>query len=133
MNVQTYGKKPIAVRQTDHYQMEYVQQFVEKWDELIDWDKRKKSIGDFFIELLKARGAKRILDVATGTGFDSIRLVEAGFDVVSADGNPEMLAKAFENGRRSGIILRTVQADWRWLNRDIHETCSLYEKNTYAG
>lgn len=119
--MQTFGKKPIAVRQTDHYQMEYVQQFVEKWDELIDWDKREKSIGDFFIELLKARGAKRILDVATGTGFDSIRLIEAGFDVVSADGNPEMLAKAFENGCRRGIILRTVQADWRWLNRDIHE------------
>ncbi len=101
--------------------MEYVQQFVEKWDELIDWDKREKSIGDFFIELLQVRGAKRILDVATGTGFDSIRLVEAGFDVVSADGNPDMLAKAFENGRRRGIILRTIQADWRWLNRDIHE------------
>ncbi len=101
--------------------MEYVQQFVEKWDELIDWDKREKSIGDFFIELLRARGAQRILDVATGTGFDSIQLVQAGFDVVSADGNPEMLAKAFENGRRHDIIMRTVQADWRWLNRDIHE------------
>ncbi len=119
--MQTFGKKPIAVRQTDHYQMEYVQQFVEKWDELIDWDKREKSIGDFFIELLRARGAKRILDVATGTGFDSIQLIDAGFDVVSGDGNPEMLAKAFENGRRHDIILRTVQADWRWLNRDIHE------------
>jgi len=31
-----------------------------------------------------------------------------------------MLAKAFENGRERGHILRTVQVDWRWLNRDIH-------------
>jgi SAM-dependent methyltransferase len=30
-----------------------------------------------------------------------------------------MLAKAFENGRKRGHILRTVQADWRWLNRDV--------------
>jgi len=93
---------------------------VERWDELIDWDKRWESEGDFFIRKLKERGAKRILDVATGTGFHSVRLIEAGFDVVSADGSPEMLAKAFENGRARGHILRTVQADWRWLNRDVH-------------
>ncbi len=58
--------------------------------------------------------------MATGTGFHSVQLVEAGFDVVSADGSAEMLAKAFENGRRRGHILRTIQSDWRWLNRDVH-------------
>jgi glycine/sarcosine/dimethylglycine N-methyltransferase len=47
--------------------------------------------------------------------------VKAGFDVVSADGNPQMLAKAFENGRSQNLIMRTVQADWRWLSRDIYE------------
>jgi len=31
-----------------------------------------------------------------------------------------MLAKAFENAKQRGHILRTVQADWRWLNRDVH-------------
>ncbi|MBT7585466.1 MAG: class I SAM-dependent methyltransferase, partial [Gemmatimonadetes bacterium] len=30
------------------------------------------------------------------------------------------LAKAFENGYQRGHILRTVQADWRFLNRDVH-------------
>jgi len=117
---QDYGKDPLAVRQTDKYKSEYVGGFVDKWDDLIDWDARAKSEGSFFIELLKERGAKRILDVACGTGFHSIRLLEAGFDVVSADGSPQMLAKAFENGRKRGHILRTVQADWRWLNRDVH-------------
>lgn len=58
--------------------------------------------------------------MATGTGFRSIRLLKAGFDVISADDSPEMLAQAFENGRRAGFILRTIQADWRWLSRDIH-------------
>jgi glycine/sarcosine N-methyltransferase len=117
---QDYGKDPISVRQTDKYKEEYVHSFVEKWDELIDWEARSKSEGSFFIDELKRRGKKKILDVATGTGFHSIRLLEAGFDVVSADGSPEMLAKAFQNGRKRGHILRTVQADWRWLNRDIH-------------
>jgi SAM-dependent methyltransferase len=117
---QDYGSNPTEVRETDKYQEEYVRGFVDKWDELIDWDACARSEGDFFIKTLKERGAKRVLDVATGTGFHSVRLIEAGFEVVSADGAPEMLAKAFENGRRRGHILRTVQADWRWLNRDLN-------------
>ncbi len=112
---------PIKIRNTNHYQEEYVKSFVEKWDELIDWDSRSQSEGDFFIEQLRSRGVKRVLDVATGTGFHSTRLLEAGFEVTSADGNPQMLAKAFENGRNRGHILRTVQADWRWINKTIHE------------
>jgi sarcosine/dimethylglycine N-methyltransferase len=31
-----------------------------------------------------------------------------------------MLAKAFDNAAKRGLILRTVQADWRQLNRSIH-------------
>lgn len=117
---QGYGDDPLAVRDTSQYKEEYIHQFVEKWDELIDWEARAASEGSFFIDVLKERGAKRVLDVACGTGFHSVRLLEAGFEVVSADGSPEMLAKAFANGRKRGHILRTVQADWRWLNRDIH-------------
>jgi len=49
-----------------------------------------------------------------------VRLLEAGFEVVSADGSAEMLAKAFQNGYERDHILRTVQADWRFLNRDVH-------------
>lgn len=116
---QNYGDNPNVVRDTDKYVEEYVHGFVDKWDELIDWDERAKSEGDFFIEELRRRGVKRVLDVAAGTGFHSIRLIEAGFDVVSVDGSPNMLAKAFENGRRRGHVLRTRHADWRWLNRDV--------------
>jgi len=115
-----YGDNPIAQRKTDLYKREYVQSFVQKWDDLIDWDARASSEGDFFIRILKERGVKRVLDVATGTGFHSIRLLRAGFDVISADGSPEMLAQAFENARRAGFIMRTIHADWRWLSRDIH-------------
>ena len=117
---QMYGDNPIAQRKTDLYKREYVHSFVRKWDALINWDARASSEGDFFIRILKERGVKRVLDVATGTGFHSIRLLRAGFDVISADGSPEMLAQAFENGRRAGFIMRTIHADWRWLSRDIH-------------
>lgn len=114
------GKPPLQIRETDKYVDEYIKGFVDKWDELIDWDSRAESEGHFFIDQLKQRGARRILDVATGTGFHSVRLLNEGFDVVSADGSPQMLAKAFANGRKHEHILRTVQADWRWLNQDVY-------------
>lgn len=117
---QSYGADPLAVRETDQYRVEYVKTFVEKWDELIDWDARAETEGKFFIDVLKSRNKMQVLDVATGTGFHSVQLIKAGFDVTSADGNAAMLAKAFENAKNRKIILRTVKADWRWLNRDVH-------------
>lgn len=118
---QVFGENPLEVRESDHYTHEYVGGFVEKWDELIDWKKRYQSEGSFFIDQLKARGVRSVLDVATGTGFHSVRLLEEGFEAVSADGSPQMLAKAFSNGLTyGGHILRVVHADWRWLNRDVH-------------
>lgn len=117
---QQYGDNPLAVRETDQYKAEYVEGFVRKWDQLIDWEQRKNSEGHFFLQTLKDYGCKRVLDVATGTGFHSIRLLQEGYEVVSADGSPEMLAQAFHNAKQRNFILRTVQADWRWLNRDVH-------------
>lgn len=116
---QEYSSDPRKDRDTDHYQAEYVQTFVEKWDELINWDRRAASEGKFFIDLLRRLGKHRVLDVATGTGFHSCQLMEAGFDVTSVDGNAAMLSKAFDNARARGYVLQTVHADWRWLNRDI--------------
>ena len=116
---QRYSNDPLADRTTDLYRNEYVETFVEKWDELIDWEARAESEGQFFIDVLRARGKTTVLDVATGTGFHSVRLTQANFSVTSADGSATMIAKAFENGKKRGLILKTVQADWRWLNRDI--------------
>ena len=120
MTEQDYGEDPLAVRETDNYRAEYVMSFVEKWDELIDWEARAKSEGKFFIDILRSRGKEKVLDVATGTGFHSVQLLQAGFDVTSADGSAAMLAKAFENAKKRHLILKTTQADWRWLNRDVH-------------
>ncbi|MFR9728221.1 methyltransferase domain-containing protein [Saccharopolyspora sp. MS10] len=118
---QVFGDNPLEVRESDHYTHEYVGGFVDKWDDLIDWKKRYESEGRFFVDQLKARGVESVLDVATGTGFHSVRLLEEGFETVSADGSPQMLAKAFRNGLDyGGHILRVVHADWRWLNRDVH-------------
>ena len=119
-STQDYGEDPQAVRDTEHYQKEYVRGFVEKWDELIDWDARAQSEGRFFVDILAGRGKKSVLDVATGTGFHSVQLLKNGFDVTSADGAAEMLAMAFQNAADHDLVLKTVHADWRWLNKDVH-------------
>lgn len=116
---QDYGPDPTGARESGLYREEYVKGFVEKWDELIDWDARAESEGQFFIDILRARGKTSVLDVATGTGFHSVQLLKAGFQVTSADGSAEMLGKAFENARKRGLVLHTALADWRALNRDI--------------
>lgn len=118
---QQYGPDPLRVRKTDHYKKEYIESFVGKWDSLIDWEARAKAEGQFFIEVLREHGARKVLDVATGTGFHSVMLREAGFEVTSVDGSDMMLAKAFENARDQGHLLRTIHADWRWLNREVHD------------
>ncbi|GAB5376008.1 MAG: hypothetical protein AcusKO_24700 [Acuticoccus sp.] len=120
MQEQEYGSTPTEVRETDQYRAEYIQSFVEKWDELIDWDARAESEGRFFVDVLRSRGARNVLDVAAGTGFHSVRLIEAGFDVTTSDGSAAMLARAFENGKDRQLILKTVQSDWRWLSKDIN-------------
>jgi glycine/sarcosine/dimethylglycine N-methyltransferase len=102
---QNYGHDPLADRESDLYRGEFVKGFVKKWDELIDWDARAESEGQYFIDVLRARGKESVLDAATGTGFHSARLTEAGFDVLSVDGSATMLAKAFENGQKRGLIL----------------------------
>lgn len=119
-NYHSQGDVAEKAPETDDYQAEYVEGFVDKWDDLIDWDARGKGEGDFFIKELKERGKNRILDVATGTGYHSVKLQQNGFEVDSADGSPNMLAKAFNNAKSQGLILRTIHADWRWLNRDVH-------------
>jgi len=119
--VQGYGDNPLSVRSSEHYTEEYASTFVDKWDELIDWNARADAEGGFFIRELRARGVRKVLDAATGTGFHSVQLLKAGFEVTSMDGSPTMLAKAFDNAHRRGYILRTVHADWRWLNRSVHD------------
>lgn len=118
---QVYGDDPTKDRDTNHYQAEYVGNFVERWDELIDWEARAEGEGKFFIDKLRELGKTKILDVAAGTGFHSVQLLKAGFRVTSADGNAQMLVKAFENAKKQGYIMQSLHADWRWLNRDTDE------------
>ena len=104
---------------SDLYQEEYKPSFVDKWDELIDWEGRAAGEGDFFPRLLREAGCEKILDAACGTGYHSVQLARAGFDVLAADGAAEMLRKTEENAEAYGVSIPTAQADWRTLTDDL--------------
>lgn len=100
----------------DQYQEEYNPDFVNKWDELIDWEKRYEAEGGFFKSELEKHGAKTVLDIACGTGFHTVTLTLDGFDVVGADGAPTMLVKARENADRCGLShIKFTEAQWTSL------------------
>jgi len=95
------------------FQEEYTEDFVGRWDELIDWKKRYESENGFFESILGEHGAKTVLDIACGTGFHTVTLAKSGFDVTASDGAATMLEKARENATRFGVKdIDFVEANW---------------------
>ena len=94
---------------------QYDPRVAERFDRLVDWENRLANYGGFFFRILNENKAKRILDMSTGTGFDSIALAKNGFDVVSLDGSPEMIERAHINAKKYGVKLKTIVSDWRNL------------------
>lgn len=95
------------------YLQEYHVDLASQWDDLMGWKDREKAEGPFLADFLKTNGVTRVLDAATGTGFHSVLLAKAGFDVVAIDGAPEMVEVAKQNieKRFDGTIPCTV-GDW---------------------
>ncbi|XP_050299862.1 glycine N-methyltransferase [Anthonomus grandis grandis] len=97
------------------------------WELFIgDKNSRTQNYKNFLIGLLRERGCKRIMDVACGTGIDSVMLVEEGFEVVSVDASDKMLKYALKarwNRRKDPAFDRWVieEANWLTLYDDIED------------
>ena len=110
---------PVGLADPDHqdYARQYNADFVGRWDELIDWDKRAAGEGHFFTDMLLTAGACRVFDVSTGSGFHAVKLHEAGFVVAACDGSPTMVERAQANLARRKIKLPVYHSDWADLDR----------------
>ncbi|XP_061742879.1 glycine N-methyltransferase [Nerophis ophidion] len=80
----------------------------------------------WLVALLRERGARTVLDVACGTGVDSIMLVEEGFNVMSVDASDKMLKYALKTRwerRKEQAFDNWVieEANWLTLPEDIHK------------
>lgn len=98
------------------YARQYSEEFVSRWDELIDWDKRAIGEGSFFTDLLLSAGACSVLDVSTGSGFHAVQLKKAGFDVCASDGSQTMVDRARINFARHGLDIPLSCCDWNDLD-----------------
>lgn len=102
-----------------HYSTQYSPDFVERWDALIDWEKRKAGEQGFFEQLLKSHGVKSVLDVSTGSGFHAVQLKQAGFEVVATDGSGTMLDKARQNFLEHKLAIESHHKEWLELDPDV--------------
>ncbi|XP_071441892.1 glycine N-methyltransferase [Hetaerina americana] len=89
-----------------------------------DKKSRTKHYRDFLVGLLREKGCKSILDVACGTGVDSMLLVEEGFQVTSVDASDKMLKYALKSRwerRKEASFDNWVieEANWLTLTDDI--------------
>ncbi|KAG5327268.1 GNMT methyltransferase, partial [Pseudoatta argentina] len=95
------------------------------WEVFIgDKNQRTQNYRDFLVGLLRQKGCRRILDVACGTGVDSIMLLEEGFEVVSVDASDKMLKYALKSRwdrRKEPAFDNWVieEANWLTLPNDI--------------
>jgi glycine N-methyltransferase len=87
---------------------------------------RTSQYKEWFSSFLKDRNIKTVLDVACGTGVDSIMLLEDGFDVFSTDASDKMLKYALKERwarRKEEAFDKWVidEANWLSLEDDLDE------------
>ncbi|WP_426141956.1 class I SAM-dependent methyltransferase [Pseudomonas sp. DWP3-1-2] len=102
--------------QAADYAAQYTHDFVSRWDELIDWDKRAAGEGSFFTDLLRKWGAETVIDVSTGSGFHAVQLRRAGFNVLACDGSATMVERARSNVKARNLEIPVVQCEWQDLD-----------------
>ena len=78
------------------------------YDLLVDWERRLAREVPFFLDLFRACGARRVLDVACGTGRHAAAFARAGFEVTAVDASPEMIEVARRNAGEMRIDFRTL-------------------------
>jgi glycine/sarcosine N-methyltransferase len=85
------------------------------WASFVSAEARVEELGPFVEERIAELGARKpkILDAATGTGCDSIYLLERGYDVVSNEVVQKFVTFARESAESKGQRLRIRRYDWR--------------------
>ena len=80
--------------------------FSSDYDRFVDWDGRLAFELSFLERQLLAARARRVLDVACGTGMHAVALAQRGYDVVGADLSAAMIGVARANAAAAGVAVR---------------------------
>lgn len=64
----------------------------------------KIDVRETFLGRLREAGARQLLEIGAGTGYDSAFFAESGLEVVAADLSPAMVAKCKEKGLDARVV-----------------------------
>jgi len=89
----------------------------DSWDEFVAAPKRIDALGPFVDSHIQSMDMDRatVLDAATGTGCESIYLLQQGHDVTSNEIEHRLIAHARESASKANVDLRVTRFDWRHL------------------
>jgi glycine/sarcosine N-methyltransferase len=79
--------------------------FSADYDRFVNWEQRLARELPFLEGRLAQHGARRVLDVACGTGHHAIALAQRGYEVAGVDVSPEMIRRARENAQEAGATV----------------------------
>lgn len=89
------------------------------YDRFVNWEQRLAREMPFLDKLLSEHGARRVLDVACGTGHHAIALAKRGYDAVGTDINAGMVRRARQNAEAAGAAVSFVQASFGELRETV--------------
>jgi len=82
----------------------------DDYDRFVNWENRLAYEMSFIERTLREADARRVLDVACGTGMHAIEVARRGYKVVGADLSAPMIERARENTSTAGVEVRFVVA-----------------------
>lgn len=100
------GVSAIVNESTDFYDA-----LAPMFDVMTDWDARLASEGPFLRGQLEAAGARRVLDVACGSGGHVLWLAQQGYQAAGVDASPVMIALAQQKAAALGLDVALAVAD----------------------
>lgn len=89
--------------------------FAETYDAFMGWEGRLAREVPFLVRCLEEIGARRVLDVACGTGRHAVALAQRGYEVEGVDASPQMLERARCHAAEAGVSIPFHCQDLRSL------------------
>jgi glycine/sarcosine N-methyltransferase len=96
--------------------------FSADYDLFVNWEERLARELPFLEARLIEHGARRVLDVACGTGHHAIALAKRGYEVVGTDVSEGMVNRARQNAEAAGVSATFRQVGFGRLSQTIERS-----------
>lgn len=94
---------------------QYTQDVVAMWSRFAPFSGRHATEGNWAVDRLRAEGAERVLDAASGTGFHTVEFARHGFAVTAVDGAQTMVEATTKACSQHDVEADIRHASWAEL------------------